>query len=50
MGLSISKKIMVEKHGGQLQCISTPEQGTQFIIEMPTNCKVTNLAVAIGNR
>ncbi|MDF0553549.1 ATP-binding protein [Kamptonema sp. UHCC 0994] len=49
MGLSISKKIMVEKHGGQLQCISTPEQGTQFIIEMPTNCKVTNLAVAIGN-
>jgi signal transduction histidine kinase len=36
MGLSISRKIMVEKHGGQLECISTPEAGTKFIIEMPS--------------
>jgi signal transduction histidine kinase len=35
MGLSISKQILVEKHRGKLQCISAPEKGTQFIIEMP---------------
>lgn len=35
MGLSISQQILVEKHKGQLQCISAPEKGTQFIIEMP---------------
>ncbi len=46
MGLSISQKIMLEKHCGQLQCISTPDQGTQFIIEMPTICISTNFAVA----
>ncbi|MEO6863230.1 MAG: ATP-binding protein [Microcoleus sp.] len=48
MGLSISRKILLEKHCGQLQCISTPEKGTQFIIEMPTICISTNLAVAIA--
>ncbi|MEG3939830.1 ATP-binding protein [Microcoleus sp. S36b_A3] len=47
MGLSISKKILLEKHCGQLQCISTPEQGTQFIIEMPAICIPTNFAVAM---
>ncbi|WP_449418788.1 ATP-binding protein [Phormidium nigroviride] len=49
MGLSISRKILLEKHCGQLQCFSTPEQGTQFIIEMPTICIPSNLAVAIAN-
>ncbi|MEG4496461.1 ATP-binding protein [Microcoleus sp. F10-C6] len=48
MGLSISQKIMLEKHCGQLQCISTPDQGTQFIIEMPTICISTNFAVAMA--
>ncbi|MEG4110238.1 ATP-binding protein [Microcoleus sp. S13_C5] len=47
MGLSISQKIMLEKHCGQLQCFSTPEHGTQFIIEMPSICIATNLAVAM---
>ncbi|MEG5001953.1 ATP-binding protein [Microcoleus sp. B4-D4] len=47
MGLSISKKILLEKHCGQLQCISTPEQGTQFIIEMPAICIATNFTVAM---
>jgi len=46
MGLSISRKILIEKHCGQLECISTPEQGTQFIIDLPTICKATNIAVA----
>ncbi|MEG4006407.1 ATP-binding protein [Microcoleus sp. Pol11C1] len=47
MGLSISRKILLEKHCAQLQCFSTPEQGTEFIIEMPTICKATNFAVSM---
>ncbi|MEG4406670.1 HAMP domain-containing sensor histidine kinase, partial [Microcoleus sp. MON2_D5] len=47
MGLSISRKILLEKHCAQLQCFSTPEQGTQFIIEMPTICIATNFAVSM---
>lgn len=35
MGLSISRQIIVEKHRGELQCISTPGQGTKFMIEIP---------------
>jgi signal transduction histidine kinase len=35
LGLSISYHIVVEKHGGQLRCISTPGQGTEFRIEIP---------------
>ena len=35
LGLSISYHIVVEKHGGQLQCNSTPDEGTEFIIEIP---------------
>jgi signal transduction histidine kinase len=46
MGLSISRKILIEKHCGQLECISKPEQGTQFIIDLPTICRATNIAVA----
>jgi signal transduction histidine kinase len=35
LGLSISHTIVVEKHGGSLQCVSKPGQGTQFWIELP---------------
>ncbi|MBD1893660.1 ATP-binding protein [Coleofasciculus sp. FACHB-129] len=35
LGLSISYQIVVEKHGGQLKCISAPGQGAQFLIEIP---------------
>ena len=35
LGLSISRQIVVEKHGGLLQCISAPKQGTEFLIELP---------------
>jgi len=47
MGLSISQKIIVEKHKGQLYCLSTPEKGTQFIIEIPTMGQGTNLPFPI---
>jgi PAS domain S-box-containing protein len=35
LGLSISYQIIVEKHGGSLECISAPGQGTTFVIEIP---------------
>ncbi|MFB2976131.1 PAS domain S-box protein [Microseira sp. BLCC-F43] len=35
LGLSISYSIVVEKHQGNMHCISTPGQGTEFIIEIP---------------
>jgi predicted ATPase/signal transduction histidine kinase/tRNA A-37 threonylcarbamoyl transferase component Bud32 len=35
LGLSISYQIVVEKHGGQLRCISAPGHGSEFIIEIP---------------
>jgi signal transduction histidine kinase len=35
MGLSICHQIVVEKHGGQLECISTPGVGTEFIVQIP---------------
>jgi PAS domain S-box-containing protein len=39
LGLSISYSTVVEKHGGQLTCISTPGQGAEFIIELPVQQK-----------
>ncbi|MEG4207965.1 AAA family ATPase [Microcoleus sp. Pol7_A1] len=39
LGLSISYQIVVEKHGGQVQCISAPGQGAEFIIDIPVKPK-----------
>ncbi len=35
LGLSISYQIVVDRHGGQLECIFQPGQGTEFWIEIP---------------
>lgn len=35
IGLSISWQIVVEKHGGNLVCISAPGRGTEFTIQIP---------------
>jgi two-component system NtrC family sensor kinase len=35
LGLSISHQIVVEKHGGQLTCLSSPNKGTEFVMEIP---------------
>ncbi len=35
LGLSISYQIIVQRHHGELSCISQPGQGSEFIIELP---------------
>uniref|UniRef100_A0ACD5GZ93 PAS domain S-box protein n=1 Tax=Desertifilum tharense IPPAS B-1220 TaxID=1781255 RepID=A0ACD5GZ93_9CYAN len=35
LGLSISYQIVVEKHQGRLLCHSSPNRGTEFVIEIP---------------
>ncbi|MCA1994947.1 MAG: HAMP domain-containing histidine kinase, partial [Coleofasciculus sp. S288] len=35
LGLAICHSIVVEKHKGQLQFVSAPEQGTEVVIEIP---------------
>jgi signal transduction histidine kinase len=35
LGLSISYQIIVEQHGGTIQCISEVGKGTEFVIEIP---------------
>jgi signal transduction histidine kinase len=37
LGLSISYQIVVEKHLGQISCISAPGQGTELIVEIPVH-------------
>jgi GAF domain-containing protein len=41
LGLSISHQIIVEKHQGQIKCLSNPGEGTEFLIEIP--CKATGV-------
>ncbi len=39
LGLSISHSIVVDKHGGNLKCSSTPGQGSEFVIELEAKPK-----------
>lgn len=39
LGLSISHQIVVEKHKGQLKCISAKYKGTEFIVKIPIHQK-----------
>ncbi|WP_159783841.1 ATP-binding sensor histidine kinase [Sodalinema gerasimenkoae] len=36
LGLSISHQIVVEKHQGRLSCLSSVGEGTEFVIEIPS--------------
>ncbi len=36
MGLSISYQIITERHGGTLECNSSPGQGAEFVIQIPS--------------
>lgn len=35
LGLPISQQIVVERHGGAIECYSQPHEGTEFWIEIP---------------
>jgi signal transduction histidine kinase len=37
LGLSISRQIVEEKHQGKIYCISSLGEGTEFVVEIPTN-------------
>ncbi|HLO84230.1 MAG TPA: ATP-binding protein [Nostocaceae cyanobacterium] len=37
LGLSISYEIVVHKHSGKFYCLSSPEEGAEFVIEIPIN-------------
>ncbi|MGK7902860.1 MAG: AAA family ATPase [Hormoscilla sp.] len=39
LGLSVSYQIVVDKHGGQLSCVSPPGKGATFTIEIPIKPK-----------
>lgn len=41
LGLSISYQIIIEKHRGQIKCISKPGAGAEFIIELPVKQRHT---------
>jgi len=48
LGLSISYQIVVERHNGQLKCVSTPEQGTEFIVQIPLQQVGSTSVVSLG--
>ncbi|MBD2355522.1 sensor histidine kinase [Tolypothrix sp. FACHB-123] len=35
LGLAISYQIIIELHGGKLECYSQPEKGAEFVIQIP---------------
>jgi two-component system, NtrC family, sensor kinase len=39
LGLSISYQIITDKHNGQLECLSVPGKGTEFIMKIPITQK-----------
>ena len=42
MGMAISYQIIIEKHGGKLECFSTFGEGTKFVIQIPVKPPVPN--------
>lgn len=53
LGLSISYQIIVEKHRGKLECISTLGSGTEFIISLPiqqTKLQATEANIVKANQ
>ncbi len=43
LGMSISYQIVTEKHEGSLTCISAPNEGAEFVIEIPIHQHVSRL-------
>ncbi|MBD2181433.1 GAF domain-containing protein [Planktothrix sp. FACHB-1355] len=41
IGLAIGYSVVVDKHGGNLTCVSAPGQGAEFIVELPIRAKLS---------
>lgn len=41
LGLSICYQIIVDRHGGKIECHSTPSEGTEFVIQIPVGSPVS---------
>ena len=41
LGLAVCYQIVVDKHGGKIECNSTPGEGTEFSIEIPVDSPVS---------
>ncbi|OKH56375.1 serine/threonine protein kinase [Calothrix sp. HK-06] len=39
LGLAIARQIIVDKHGGSIQVNSSPQQGAEFVIQLPFRTK-----------
>ncbi len=48
LGLSISYQIVVKKHGGHIECNSTPGQGPEFVITIPISQRNQSTGFAIA--
>ena len=46
MGLSMSYQIVTDRHGGALECLSTPGKGTQFMVQIPISPSSTTLSTS----
>ncbi|MEG4115671.1 MULTISPECIES: response regulator [unclassified Microcoleus] len=44
LGLSISHQIVTEKHGGKIECDSTLEKGTEFVVQIPVRQIIVEVA------
>ncbi|MEG3991321.1 response regulator [Microcoleus sp. S28C3] len=44
LGLSISHQIVTEKHGGKIECDSTLDKGTEFIVKIPVRQVMAQVA------
>ncbi|GAB4133953.1 MAG: AAA family ATPase [Cyanobacteria bacterium J069] len=43
LGLSISYQIVTENHGGTLDCVSSPGQGAEFVVQLPIQPEIPAL-------
>ncbi|MBD2437771.1 sensor histidine kinase [Nostoc sp. FACHB-110] len=44
LGLSISHQIIVDKHRGYISCKSTPGSGTEFLVKIPIQQRISQVA------
>ncbi|MGG6296902.1 PAS domain S-box protein [Leptolyngbya sp. AN02str] len=44
MGMAISYQVVSERHQGRLDCVSTPGEGSEFVIQIPIRQQVRSVA------